>query len=29
MRKDLFEISCKNTVEAKGSRELVNAAYGW
>jgi len=29
MRKDLFEISCKNTVEAQGSRELVNAAYGW
>ena len=29
MRKDLFEISCENTVEAKGSRELVNAAYGW
>jgi len=29
LRKDLFEISCKNTVEAKGSRELVNAAYGW
>jgi rubrerythrin len=29
MRKDLFEISCANTVEAKGSRELVNAAYGW
>ena len=29
MRKDLFEISCKNTVEVKGSRELVNAAYGW
>ena len=29
MRKDLFEISCKNTVEAEGSRKLVNAAYGW
>ena len=29
MRKDLFEISCENTVEAKGSRELVNEAYGW
>jgi len=29
MRKDLFEISCKNTVEATGSRELVNEAYGW
>jgi rubrerythrin len=29
MRKDLFEISCRNTVEAEGSRELVNAAYGW
>lgn len=29
MRKDLFEISCKNTVEASGSRKLVNEAYGW
>lgn len=29
LRKDLFEISCKNTVEANGSRELVNTAYGW
>jgi rubrerythrin len=29
MRKDLFEISCANTVEAEGSRELVNEAYGW
>ena len=29
MRKDLFEISCRNQVEAQGSRELVNAAYGW
>jgi len=29
MRKDLFEISCANTVEATGSRELVNEAYGW
>lgn len=29
MRKDLFEISCKNTTEAPGARELVNAAYGW
>ena len=29
MRKDLFEISCANTVEANGSRELVNEAYGW
>ncbi|MDB4378445.1 ferritin-like domain-containing protein [bacterium] len=29
MRKDLFEVSCKNTMEANGSRELVNEAYGW
>lgn len=29
MRKDLFEISCANTVEADGSREIVNLAYGW
>jgi len=29
MRKDLFEVSCENTVEAAGSRELVNEAYGW
>jgi rubrerythrin len=29
MRKDLFEVSCANTVEAAGSRELVNEAYGW
>ena len=29
MRKDLFEISCANTVEADGSRELVNEAYNW
>lgn len=29
MRKDLFEISCQNTVEAEGSRKLVSAAYGW
>jgi len=29
MRKDLFEVSCQNTTEAAGSRELVNEAYGW
>lgn len=29
MRKDLFEISCKNTTEAPGARQLVNEAYGW
>ena len=29
MRKDLFDVSCENTVEAAGSRELVNEAYGW
>jgi rubrerythrin len=29
MRKDLFEISCKNTQEVSAAKELVNAAYGW
>jgi rubrerythrin len=29
MRKDLFDISCKNTTTAAGSKELVSAAYGW
>jgi rubrerythrin len=29
MRKDLFEISCKNTVEVPAARKLVNEAYGW
>jgi rubrerythrin len=29
MRKDLFEISCKNTLEVPAAKELVTAAYGW
>lgn len=29
MRKDLFDISCANTTEAPGARELVKEAYGW
>ena len=29
MRKDLYEISCKNTVAAAAGRELVADAYGW
>ncbi len=29
MRKDLYEISCKNTVAVESGRELVAAAYGW
>ena len=29
MRKDLFEISCKNTQEVPAAKELVSAAYGW
>jgi rubrerythrin len=29
MRKDLYEISCKNTVAAESGRELVADAYGW
>jgi len=29
MRKDLFEISCKNTMEVPAAKELVSAAYGW
>jgi rubrerythrin len=29
MRKDLYEISCKNTVAAAAGKELVSAAYGW
>jgi rubrerythrin len=29
MRKDLYEISCKNTVAAEAGRELVADAYGW
>lgn len=29
MRKDLYEISCKNTVAVPAGRELVAEAYGW
>ena len=29
MRKDLYEISCKNTVAAQAGKELVATAYGW
>jgi rubrerythrin len=29
MRKDLYEISCRNTVAAAAGKELVADAYGW
>jgi rubrerythrin len=29
MRKDLFDISCKNTMEVPEAKELVAEAYGW
>ena len=29
MRRDLYEISCRNTVAAEAGRELVADAYGW
>jgi len=29
MRKDLYEISCRNTVAAEAGKELVADAYGW
>lgn len=29
MRKDLYEISCKNTVAADAGKQLVADAYGW
>lgn len=29
MRKDLFDISCKNTMEVPAAKELVKEAYGW
>jgi rubrerythrin len=29
MRKDLFEISCKNTMTVPAAKELVAEAYGW
>lgn len=29
MRKDLFDISCKNTFEVPAAKQLVTDAYGW
>mgnify|MGYP003334133461 FL=1 len=29
MRKDLFDISCRNTMEVPAAKELVAEAYGW
>lgn len=29
MRRDLYDVSCKNTVAAPAGRELVASAYGW
>jgi rubrerythrin len=29
MRKDLFDISCKNTMEVPAAKQLVAEAYGW
>lgn len=29
MRKDLFDISCKNTTEVPAAKKLVTEAYGW
>jgi rubrerythrin len=29
MRKDLYEISCRNTTAAEDGRKLVADAYGW
>jgi 1,2-phenylacetyl-CoA epoxidase catalytic subunit len=29
MRKDLYEISCKNTTTADAGKQLVADAYGW
>ena len=29
MRKDLFDISCKNTTEVPAAKSLVQEAYGW
>jgi rubrerythrin len=29
MRKDLFDISCKNTQEVAAAKDLVKEAYGW
>ena len=29
MRRDLYNVSCENTMKAEGSDELVKEAYGW
>ena len=29
MRRDLYDISCRNTVAAPEGRQLVAEAYGW
>ena len=29
LRRDLYDVSCKNTVAAPAGRELVSQAYGW
>ena len=29
MRKDLYEISCRNTTQNQEGKELVSEAYGW
>jgi hypothetical protein len=29
MRRDLFDISCRNTMEVAEAKELVAEAYGW
>jgi hypothetical protein len=29
MRKDLYDISCKNTTAAEDGKRLVADAYGW
>ena len=29
MRRDLYDISCRNTTAAEAGRELVAEAYGW
>jgi hypothetical protein len=29
MRRDLYDISCRNTTAAEAGRKLVSEAYGW
>jgi hypothetical protein len=29
MRRDLYEISCRNTVATESGKQLVAQAYGW